>query len=131
MSKLTEIGLSFEQTESSITAHGEGRIKATRIRTGKYPMFESDFQQPVNGFAAQAFGRSTVSDRIYPKRFNHCDQLNRMGADITVKNGIARINSHRHLTGTWVHAGDIRAGTALVLAGLMAEGTTRITASST
>ena len=50
-----------------------------------------------------------------------------MGADITVKNGIARINSHRQLTGTWVHAGDIRAGTALVLAGLMADGTTRVT----
>jgi len=127
MAKLTEIGLSFEQTDTSITAHGEGRIKATRIRTGKYPMFESDFQQPVTVLLLKAFGRSTVSDRIYPKRFNHCDQLNRMGADITVKNGVARINSHKSLTGTWVHAGDIRAGTALVLAGLMAEGTTRIT----
>ncbi len=127
MSKLTEIGLSFEQTENCITAHGEGRIKAARIRTGKYPMFESDFQQPVTVLLLKALGRSTISDRIYPKRFNHCDQLNRMGADITVKNGIARINSHRQLTGTWVHAGDIRAGTALVLAGLMAEGTTRIT----
>jgi UDP-N-acetylglucosamine 1-carboxyvinyltransferase len=127
ISKLTEIGLSFEQTENSITAHGEGRIRATRIRTGKYPMFESDFQQPVTVLLLKALGRSTISDRIYPKRFNHCDQLNRMGADITVRNGIARINSHRRLTGTWVHAGDIRAGTALVLAGLMAEGTTRIT----
>ncbi len=127
MAKLTEIGLSFEQTESSITAYGQGRIKATRIRTGKYPMFESDFQQPVTVLLLKAMGRSTISDRIYPKRFNHCDQLNRMGADIAVKNGIARINSHRQLSGTWVHAGDIRAGTALVLAGLMAEGTTRIT----
>ncbi len=127
ISKLTEIGLSFEQTDTSITACGEGRIKATRIRTGKYPMFESDFQQPVTVLLLKALGRSSISDRIYPKRFNHCDQLNRMGADIAVKNGIARINSHRHLTGTWVHAGDIRAGTALVLAGLMADGTTRIT----
>ncbi len=127
MAKLTETGLSFEQSDTSITVHGEGRIKATRIRTGKYPMFESDFQQPVTVLLLKALGRSIVSDRIYPKRFNHCDQLNRMGADITVRNGIARINSHRRLTGAWVHAGDIRAGTALVLAGLMAEGTTRIT----
>lgn len=127
MSKLAEIGLSFEQTESSITVHGEGRIRATRIRTGKYPMFESDFQQPVTVLLLKANGRSTISDRIYPKRFNHCEQLNRMGADISVRNGIARINSHRLLTGTWVHACDIRAGTALVLAGLLAEGTTRIT----
>ncbi len=127
IAKLTEIGLSFEQSDTSITVHGEGRIKATRIRTGKYPMFESDFQQPVTVLLLKALGRSTISDRIYPKRFNHCDQLKRMGADITVKNGIARINSHRKLTGTWVHAGDIRAGTALVLAGLLAEGTTKIT----
>ncbi len=127
MAKLTEIGLSFEQTESSITVHSGGRIKATRIRTGKYPMFESDFQQPVTVLLLKANGRSTISDRIYPKRFNHCEQLNRMGADIAVNNGIARINSHRQLTGTWVHACDIRAGTALVLAGLLAEGTTRIT----
>jgi len=127
MAKLTEIGLSFEQTENSITVHGGGRIRAARIRTGKYPMFESDFQQPVTVLLLKAQGRSSISDRIYPKRFNHCEQLNRMGADITVSNGIARINSHRHLTGTWVHAGDIRAGTALVLAGLLADGTTRIT----
>ena len=127
MSKLTETGLQFETSESSITVHGGGRIKATRIRTGKFPMFESDFQQPVTVLLLKAAGRSVISDKIYPKRFNHCDQLNRMGADIIVKNGIARINSHRQLTGSWVHAGDIRAGTALVLAGLMAEGTTRIT----
>ena len=90
-------------------------------------MFESDFQQPVTVLLLKASGRSTISDRIYPKRFNHCEQLKRMGADISVRNGVARINSHRQLTGTWVHACDIRAGTALVLAGLLAEGTTRIT----
>lgn len=127
MAKLSEVGLFFERTDNSITVRGDGRIKATRIRTGKYPMFESDFQQPVTVLLLKAAGRSVISDRIYPKRFNHCDQLNRMGADISVKNGVARINSRRRLTGTWVHAGDIRAGTALVLAGLMADGTTRIT----
>lgn len=127
MSKLTETGLQFKSSESSITVQRNGRIKATRIKTGKFPMFESDFQQPITVLLLKAAGRSVISDRIYPRRFNHCDQLNRMGADISVKNGIARINSYRQLTGSWVHAGDIRAGTALVLAGLMAEGTTRIT----
>ena len=127
MAKLAETGLYFETKENSITVHGEGKIKAARIRTGKFPMFESDFQQPVTVLLLKAAGRSVISDRIYPKRFNHCDQLNRMGANITVKNGVARINGRRQLTGTWVHAGDIRAGTALVFAGLMAEGTTRIT----
>lgn len=127
IAKLSEVGLQFETMESSITVHGDSRIRATRIRTGKFPMFESDFQQPITVLLLKAAGRSVISDKIFPHRFNHCDQLNRMGADITVKNGIARINSHRKLTGTWVHAGDIRAGTALVLAGLIAEGTTKIT----
>lgn len=127
MDKLTEIGIRFEVNDSSIKASPGKRIKATRIRTGKFPMFESDFQQPATVLLLKAHGRSVISDKIYPKRFNNCEQLNRMGADITVKNGIARINSYRKLTGTWVHAGDIRAGTSLVLAGLMAEGTTRIT----
>jgi UDP-N-acetylglucosamine 1-carboxyvinyltransferase len=127
MAKLSETGLTFELSGNNITVHGDSRIRATRVRTGKYPMFESDFQQPITVLLLKAMGRSTISDRIYPKRFNHCEQLNRMGADITVKNGVARINSYRRLTGTWVHASDIRAGTALVLAGLMADGTTRIT----
>lgn len=125
--KLTEMGLRFDISDSSITVHSGKRIKAARVRTGKYPMFESDFQQPATVLLLKAAGRSVISDRVYPQRFNHCDQLNRMGADISVKNGIARINSHRRLVGNWVHAGDIRAGTSLVLAGLMAEGTTRIT----
>jgi len=127
ISKLSETGLEFNVSENSITVHGGGGIKAARIRTGKFPMFESDYQQPVTVLLLKAAGRSIIADKIYPKRFNHCEQLNRMGADITVKNGVARINSFRQLKGTWVHASDIRAGTALVLAGLMAEGTTRIT----
>lgn len=127
IAKLTEMGLKFDVCDSNITVCSGKRIKATRVRTGKFPMFESDFQQPATVLLLRAAGRSTISDRIYPQRFNHCDQLNRMGADITVKNGVARLNSHRQLTGNWVHAGDIRAGTSLVLAGLMAEGTTRIT----
>lgn len=127
MDKLTEIGMSFDVSDTSIIAKPAKRIKATRIRTGKYPMFETDFQQPATVLLLRAQGRSVISDKIYPKRFNHCEQLNRMGADIHVGNGIARINSHRKLTGSWVHACDIRAGTSLVLAGLLAEGTTHIT----
>jgi UDP-N-acetylglucosamine 1-carboxyvinyltransferase len=127
IAKLTEIGMNFKQADTHIKAVCGKRVKATRLRTGKYPMFESDFQQPTTVLLLKARGKSVISDRIYPQRFNHCEQLKRMGADITVKNGIARINSYKKLTGTWVHAGDIRAGTSLVLAGLMAEGTTRIT----
>lgn len=125
--KLIEIGVDIKRRDSSLIAHGGGRLKATRVRTGMYPVFASDLQQPITALLLKAHGRSTISDRIYPQRFNHCEQLKRMGADITVKSGVARINSYKPLKGAWVHASDIRAGTCLVLAGLIAEGTTYIT----
>ncbi len=127
MVKLKEIGMEFSTTDNSITGWGNNTLKATRVRTGKYPMIESDFQQPFTSLLLKANGRSVIADKIYPHRFNHCEQLKRMGADITLRNGVARINGNKRLKGSWVHASDIRAGTCLVLAGLIAEGTTRIT----
>jgi UDP-N-acetylglucosamine 1-carboxyvinyltransferase len=125
--KLREIGMEFTKTDNSITAFGKDTLSAARVRTGKYPMLESDFQQPITALLLKAKGKSLIADGIYPLRFNHCEQLKRMGADITIRSGVARINSNRNLMGTWVHANDIRAGTCLVLAGLMAETTTFIT----
>lgn len=125
--KLIEIGMNIETKDNSITAYGGSQIKASRIRTGMYPVFATDLQQPLTALLLKANGRSTISDKIYPHRFNHCEQLKRMGADITVKQGIARINTFNPLRGAWVHAQDIRAGTCLILAAMMAEGTTYIT----
>lgn len=125
--KLREIGMYIEKGDSTITAASSGRIRAARVRAGKYPMFETDFQQPITSLLLKAKGRSTISDRVFPYRFNHCEQLKRMGADISVKKGISRINSYNRLKGAWVHADDIRAGISLILAGLIAEGTTYIT----
>lgn len=125
--KLREIGMDISINDSSVTAAMNGRVRAVRVRAEKYPMFETDFQQPVTSLLLKAQGRSTISDRVFPHRFNHCEQLKRMGADIAVRRGVARINSFRRLSGTWVHADDIRAGISLVIAGLFAEGVTRIT----
>ncbi len=127
MDKLREIGMEFSVSENAVTAWAPTALKPTRVRTGKYPILESDFQQPMTALLLKAEGRSMVADKIYPLRFNHCEQLARMGASITVRSGAARIDGGKTVTGAWVHAGDIRAGICLVLAGLMAEGTTFLT----
>lgn len=127
IAKLTEIGVHVELGEQGITAHGSGKLKATRVRTAMYPGFATDLQQPLTALLTQAQGRSIVSEKIYPQRFQHVAQLRRMGADIELRGSTAFIRGGSPLKGSWVHASDIRAGTCLMLAGLAAEGTTFIT----
>lgn len=127
LAKLEECGMELEWDETSITASGTGLIKATRVRTSMYPGFATDLQQPMTALLTQARGKSIITERVYPNRFNHVPQLRRMGADIEVRQESAFIRGGRPLYGAWVHATDVRAGTSLVLAGLAAEGVTRIT----
>lgn len=126
LSKLREIGLELEVRDSSITAYGGGKLRATRMRTGMYPLFATDMQQPLTALLLFAQGRSIVSDKIYPERFSHVPQLRRMGAQIEVRSGSAFIKGGQPLTGSHVHATDVRAGTCLILAGLGAAGKTYI-----
>lgn len=127
ISKLSEIGVELHVDETSITAHSTGKLNATRIRTGMYPAFATDLQQPITALLTQAPGKSIVNEKIYPNRFNHVYPLKQLGADIEVRKGVAFIKGPAKLRGTQVHASDIRAGICLVLAGLAAEGTTIIT----
>lgn len=127
IAKLSEIGLHFEFRDQSITAIATGKLKATRVRTAMYPGFATDLQQPLTALLTQARGRSIICEKIYPKRFQHVAQLRRMGADIEVRGNTAFIRGGQPLSGNWVHATDIRAGTCLLLAGMAAEGTTFIT----
>lgn len=124
--KLREIGMDIEEGDQSVTAYSDGKVKATRIRTAMYPGFATDLQQPMTALLTQAFGKSIVSDRIYPDRFSHVQQLRRMGADIKVRSGVAFVKGKSRLQGSFVHASDVRAGICLILAGLVAEGTTII-----
>lgn len=124
--KLREIGLDLDITDSTVTASRPGRLRATRIRAGMYPVFATDLQQPITALLLQAPGRSIVTDRVYPGRIGHVPQLRRMGAEIDVKNGSIFIQGAVPLRGEYVHATDVRAGTCLLLAGLSAEGITRI-----
>ncbi|WP_040949243.1 UDP-N-acetylglucosamine 1-carboxyvinyltransferase [Gorillibacterium massiliense] len=126
ISKLREIGMEFDIKDNSITAYGDVRLKATRVRTGMYPAFATDLQQPLTSLLLLAPGRSIITEKVYTSRFNHVAQLKRMGARIDVRRGSAFIQGGAPLTGAFVHASDVRAGTCLIMAGLVAEGTTKI-----
>ncbi|WP_282941391.1 UDP-N-acetylglucosamine 1-carboxyvinyltransferase [Paenibacillus sp. RC67] len=127
ISKLKEIGLELEIGDQSVTAHSYGRLRATRVRTGMYPAFATDLQQPLTALLTQAQGKSIVTEKIFTQRFNHIMQLKRMGADVSIRKESAYIKGGVPLKGDWVHATDVRAGTCLILAGLVAEGSTKIT----
>lgn len=126
LAKLREIGLEIEVRDQSITAHATGTLRAVRVRTAMYPGFATDLQQPLTALLTQAQGKSIIGERIYPARFNHVYHLNKMGANIKVRSGVASIRGGSRLHGTLVHASDVRAGICLILAGLAAEGTTTI-----
>ncbi|NIK71744.1 UDP-N-acetylglucosamine 1-carboxyvinyltransferase [Paenibacillus sp. BK720] len=127
LSKLQEIGLEIECGENHITAYSSGSLRATRIRTGMYPGFATDLQQPMTALLLQAKGKSIITERVYPMRFAHVPQLRRLGAEIELRKESAFIRGGIPLQGGWVHATDVRAGTCLLLAGLAAEGSTNIT----
>lgn len=126
IAKLREVGVEIVCSDHSITAYSDGKLKATRVRTGMYPGFATDLQQPFTTLLTRASGKSIINEKVYPNRFNHVYPLKRMGAEIEVKSGVAFIKGNTHLHGALVHASDIRAGISLILAGLAAEGTTRI-----
>jgi len=125
--KLREAGLEPVVRDQTIELDGDADIGALRIRTAMYPGFATDLQQPFTAMLLRASGRSLVSEKVFPKRFSHVDQLSRMGAHITLKGSTAVIQGGKPLHGEWVHASEIRAGVCLLIAGLMAKGVTRLT----
>ncbi len=127
IAKLKEIGLSIETHDNDIIVSRDGLLRATRVRSTMYPGFATDLQQPLTALLLQPQGRSIVTDKVYPNRFNHVKQLTRMGAKIDVRGSSSFIQGGQPLKGTWVSASDVRAGTCLILAGLTAEGPTYIT----
>jgi len=124
--KYREIGYDFTTSpdKQNLIAETDGCILPTRVRAGMYPLFSTDYQQPLAALLLKAHGTSVVSDRVYPMRFNQCAEFIRMGASLRTRTGSVRIQGGRPLHGTHVHATDIRAGTALLIAGLLADGTT-------
>ncbi len=127
ISKLEEMGVRMTVDEDAIFVEKQDNLKAISVRTAPYPGFATDLQQPITPLLLTAHGRGSILDTIYEKRVNHVPELARMGADISVLGGKIVYNGPSQLTGAAVKATDLRAGAALVTAGLMAQGRTEIT----
>ena len=127
ISKLEEIGVDIQVgADYVIVTRGE-KYKSTNVKTAVYPGFPTDLQQPFTVLLTQSNGKSKVTETIWENRFMHIPYLNDLGADIVVKNQTATIVGKSELKGTNVVATDLRAGAAMVAAGLKAEGKTTIT----
>ncbi|MEC2075995.1 UDP-N-acetylglucosamine 1-carboxyvinyltransferase [Metabacillus fastidiosus] len=128
IAKFREMGIHVETSDDKILIiGGQKELKAVDIKTLVYPGFPTDLQQPFTSLLTKATGTSVVTDTIYSARFKHIDELRRMGAEIKVEGRSAIITGPTPLQGAKVKASDLRAGAALVCAGLMAEGVTEIT----
>lgn len=126
IAKLREMGVTIEVEDDRLFIHNSGEKKGVDIKTLVYPGFPTDLQQPFTSLLTQAEGTSIVTDTIYNARFKHIDELRRMGANVKVEGRSAIINGSTKLQGAKVRASDLRAGAALVVAGLLAEGITEI-----
>lgn len=126
IAKLREMGVHIETSDDQILVSSNPDLKAVDVKTLVYPGFPTDLQQPFTSLLTKARGTSVVTDTIYSARFKHIDELRRMNANIKVEGCSAIITGPSQLQGAKVKASDLRAGAALVIAGLMAEGLTEI-----
>jgi len=124
--KLESMGCVFKIEEDSITICGKERLKPVSLITTEYPGFPTDMQAQFMAVATMAIGESMVEERLFENRFMHVSELNRLGADIWLKGSVASVKPVAELYGADVMATDLRASSALVLAGLVAEGTTNV-----
>ncbi|MBN2880262.1 MAG: UDP-N-acetylglucosamine 1-carboxyvinyltransferase [Clostridia bacterium] len=124
--KLAEMGIEVIEGEDYIRVKALNRPKAVHIQTLPYPGFPTDLQQPFTVILSTAKGTSMVIETIFESRFRHVDELRRMGANIQISGDVAVIMGVEKLSGAEVVASDLRAGAALIVAGVMAEGTTVI-----
>ncbi|NQU45097.1 UDP-N-acetylglucosamine 1-carboxyvinyltransferase, partial [bacterium] len=124
LGKMREMGIDLQIGERSIRARAAGPLRSVSIRTLPFPGFPTDMQAQFMAALCLAQGESVITETIYPDRFIHAAELVRMGADIRVDNGTARVRGVKTLEGASVMASDLRASAALILAGLAAQGRT-------
>ena len=125
--KLTEMGAIVEEGDDSIRVKADEELKGVNIKTTPYPGFPTDIQQPMSSLLSVVPGRSLITESIWENRHKHIDELKKMGANIKVEGRVAIIDGVEKLTGAIVKATDLRAGAAMVIAGLIADGRTEIT----
>ena len=124
--KLLEMGVQVTDTDDTIRVRSERPHRAVNLKTQEYPGFPTDLQQPMSAMLTCASGDSIVIETIFENRFKHLNEIQRMGAKVRIVEQTAIIEGVRDLYGAPVTATDLRAGAALVIAGLMAKGTTEI-----
>ena len=124
--KLIEAGCEVEEFDDAVRVVSSKPLRHTQVTTLAYPGFPTDMQPQMAVVLGIAQGTSTVTESIFENRFKYVDELTRMGADIKVESNIAIINGVKNYTGARVSAPDLRAGAALVIAGLSAEGITTV-----
>lgn len=136
--KLRNAGVKVQKEETGVRVIGRARPKAVDVTTSAYPGFHTDVQPLFSSLMTIAEGESIIKETILENRFNHLDELKKMGANVEIKEGnffcvngkrgrYAIVNGVKKLRGAQVKAHDLRGGAALILAGLAAEGTTKVT----
>ncbi|MEN1967613.1 UDP-N-acetylglucosamine 1-carboxyvinyltransferase [Lentibacillus sp. N15] len=127
LAKLREMGITVEEGEEQLLIAAKQPLKSVDIKTLVYPGFPTDLQQPFTTLLTKAVNTGVVTDTIYSARLKHIDELRRMNAIIKVEGGSAIVSGPVQLEGARVKATDLRAGAALIVAGLIANGVTEIT----
>ena len=126
INKLEECGCKFEINKNSVEINSPKRLKPTDIKTMPYPGFPTDMQSVFTAMLCTAKGTSVIVENIFENRFRYTNELKRMGAKISIEGKIAIVKGTRKLSRATVEATDLRAGAALVIAGLIAKGKTKV-----
>jgi UDP-N-acetylglucosamine 1-carboxyvinyltransferase len=124
--RLRRVGVNIERAEKGVTVASARRLEPVDITTQPYPGFPTDLQAQTMALLCLADGNSVITEKIYPDRFLHVAELNRMGAHLRKEGPTVIVQGAKRLVGAPVMASDLRASAALVLAGLIAKGTTRV-----
>ena len=127
LAKMEEAGIDFTEEEEGIRVIGDGVYQAVDLKTQVHPGFSTDLQALFLALLCKARGSAILTETVFENRFMHVDELKRMGAEIKIEGRSALIRGVTRLTGAPVKATDLRAGAALILAAIAAEGTTEIT----
>lgn len=125
--KLIEMGITVDEGDDFIRVTCQKRPKHVNIKTLPYPGFPTDLQQPATVLLSTADGASIIVENIFESRFKHINEIRRMGANVSIDGRVCVVEGVERLTGAPVRATDLRAGAALIVAGLMADGETEIT----
>ena len=124
--KLVEMGVEVEELDDALRLRREGPMGRVNVKTMPYPGFPTDMQPQIAAALCVAQGTSVLTEGVWDNRYRYVDEFRRMGARIQVDGKVAVIEGVDHLTGAPIHACDLRAGAAMVIAGLAAQGVTEI-----